>query len=145
MRGAFFNRNERRGLASLLVFVFLLRALIPAGFMPSAGGGFPLELCPAVFPSALLAKAGAQASHADHEGHPHPGPHEHAGTDQGRAEKSGFEQCPFGSASPALAAADAGSSLLGITPDAAPAFTASSAHPARLVRSQRARAPPFFS
>jgi hypothetical protein len=146
MRAAFFSRSERRGLAGLVLFAFLLRALIPAGFMPSADRPFTLEFCPSTFPAAWLAKAGNQGSQADHAQHHHHAEHAgHATTDTSPAEKSGFEHCPFGTASSVAPGVEPGITLPGAEPASVPDFIDDSAPPARLIRSQKARAPPVFS
>jgi hypothetical protein len=56
--------RRSRWLASLLLVVFALRALIPAGFMPGGNGDFTLRVCPEGFPVSLL--AGAEAAHHHH-------------------------------------------------------------------------------
>jgi hypothetical protein len=43
-RGA--STTARSWIAALVAIVTLGHALIPAGFMPSSGGGFALKLCP---------------------------------------------------------------------------------------------------
>ncbi|HEY8510072.1 MAG TPA: hypothetical protein VIL32_17055 [Steroidobacteraceae bacterium] len=147
MRAAFSSRTDRRGLAGLVLFAFLLRALIPAGFMPSADRPFTLELCPATFPAAWLAKAGNQGSHAEHAQHHHHHA-EHAGhatNDTVPAEKSGFEHCPFGTAPSVAPGIEPGITPLHAEPASVPDFIDVSAPPARLIRSQKARAPPVFS
>lgn len=52
----------RSPLFALLMAALLLRALIPAGFMPvqAAEGGVQLQLCTGYAPAALLADAGRQ-------------------------------------------------------------------------------------
>lgn len=60
-------RRTRRLLA-LVLPLLVLRALIPAGFMPIAeGGGLIIGLCPGA--------AGMPPGHAHHGGHPHGEPH----------------------------------------------------------------------
>jgi hypothetical protein len=147
MRAAFFSRTELRGLAGLVLLVFLLRVLIPAGFMPSADRPFAVELCPSTFPVAWLAKVGEQGSQADPaQHHHHHAQHEgDAATDQSPAESSGFEHCAFGSASPVVSVGEPALEVLGAEPQYVPDFVALNAPPARLIRSQKARAPPVLS
>ena len=55
-----------------MLAALLLRALIPAGFMPLAGPGGPhLGLCPGA--GALPPGPGGQGAHASHLAHSHPG------------------------------------------------------------------------
>lgn len=54
------GKRTGRALASFLLLAFLVRSLIPAGFMPAADRPFTLEICPDGFPVHLLPR------HADH-------------------------------------------------------------------------------
>ncbi|HXI68067.1 MAG TPA: DUF2946 family protein [Steroidobacteraceae bacterium] len=70
MTGTLSQLRTRRRLAWLLMPAFLLRALIPLGFMPFAGpGGAYLGLCPGA--GALPPTASELAAHASHAGHTH--------------------------------------------------------------------------
>ncbi len=51
---------SRAPFALLLVCALLLRALIPAGWMPSADGGFRIELCADTGPDAAFEQAARQ-------------------------------------------------------------------------------------
>ena len=65
----------------------VLRAAIPAGFMPSAaGGGLPFEMCPSAVPAEILAAMSGAGHH-------------HTGHDADR-DSSHFEagHCPIGQA-----------------------------------------------
>jgi len=80
MRRLITGRLQRQLLTSLLLVTAFCRALIPAGFMPSAQRPFSLEICHAGTP-ALPAATSAGSDHSvppDHSRH--------------------FEHCPFGSA-----------------------------------------------
>ncbi len=55
MRRQFSSRRPPYPLATILLLALLLRALIPAGYMPSADRPFTLDLCPDGLPTALLA------------------------------------------------------------------------------------------
>ena len=59
-----------------MLLAFVVRALVPQGFMPASDSSFSIEICPEGFPAQLLA----------HAGHHHPGTHSHT------------EHCVFGSA-----------------------------------------------
>jgi hypothetical protein len=61
--------RRHRWLASFLALAFVLRALIPAGFMPGGNGPLPLQICPDGFPAALLAAPGDHSAHAGHHHH----------------------------------------------------------------------------
>ena len=45
MRSTVFNRRRRELVTSILLVALVLRALIPAGFMPASGEGFSLTIC----------------------------------------------------------------------------------------------------
>ena len=62
-RGPYSLRGRRR-LALLLLPALLLRAFIPAGFMPVPHSPFVLEICPEGFPRQLLGHA---VHHHDHD------------------------------------------------------------------------------
>jgi hypothetical protein len=153
MRAAFFRRTEWRVLTGLVLIAFLLRALVPAGFMPSASRPFALELCPSTFPADWLAQFGGQSGHAAHaQHHDHHAHHaQHAGhetTDEksaGSPEKSAFERCSFGSAPSAAPVGEPSLPLLAAESESVPDLFVLNAPPARLIRSQKARAPPAFS
>lgn len=151
MRAAFFSRTECRVFAGLVLIAFLLRALVPAGFMPSASRPFALELCPSTFPADWLAQFGGQSGHAEHaQHHDHHAHHaQHAGHEstgqQSAPEKSAFERCSFGSAPSAAPVAEPGLPLLAAESESVPDLFVLNAPPARLIRSQKARAPPVFS
>ncbi|HKD52859.1 MAG TPA: DUF2946 family protein [Steroidobacteraceae bacterium] len=67
-------QRRRRRLALLVLPALLLRALIPAGFMPLAGsGGLYLGFCPGAGP--LPPGLSAAATHASHLEHAHHGGH----------------------------------------------------------------------
>jgi hypothetical protein len=64
------NRKWRL-LATVLLTGVLLRAFIPAGYMPAAPGqGLLLELCPSGLPTGFIsASANNHGSHGHHTGH----------------------------------------------------------------------------
>jgi hypothetical protein len=96
MRPAFFRQTSRAVLASLLLTAFVLRALIPAGYMPSRDIPFTLEICPVGFPAHLLATYADQHSgeHQHATGHHKGGEHDGSHHD----DASIFSHCVFGSA-----------------------------------------------
>jgi hypothetical protein len=71
--------KQRLWVISALLLALVVRALIPAGFMPAIDRPFSFQICPDGFPAALLsdlAIAGADeraATGAEHAGHHHPG------------------------------------------------------------------------
>jgi hypothetical protein len=60
---------SRASLASVVLIAFTLRALIPAGFMPSTEHPFTLSICPDGLPSQLLGAADGHAAHRTHAQH----------------------------------------------------------------------------
>jgi hypothetical protein len=109
----------------VLLFVLLLRAYVPLGYMPSAGAPWSLEICPEGM------AVGVMAHHHHEQDGSAPDTHGH------------FAHCPFG----AVPGAGPVSHLPGITPAAAPAFaTRDDFTPtfwsSSQARSHRARAPP---
>lgn len=130
------NLRKSRRLALLVVPALLLRALIPAGFMPTAGaGGLAVELCPGAgaLPPGLAAHG--QATHA---GHDHAG---HGTNDPGAAHHAA---CLFSAGAGATFAATLSAPALSTSPLAARVAGA----PARpfvpaILRAQSSRAPPL--
>ena len=90
------RRTLRPQIFLALAATLLLRAMIPAGFMPAAiGAGFPLQVCPSGLPDGALARlAGEHAAHHHHAGHGHHGHHDPAGSGDGGHAYSA-EQCPI--------------------------------------------------
>jgi len=73
MHGRFSKSSAQRRLIGLLLLALAFRALIPAGFMPSAERPFTLQICPEGFPAHLLSSAhhhGAGQEHASHTSQP---------------------------------------------------------------------------
>ena len=66
------RRPHQRLLFAAALATLVLRAAIPAGFMPSAaGGGLPFEMCPSAVPAKILAAmSGAGHHHAGHDTDP---------------------------------------------------------------------------
>jgi hypothetical protein len=71
VQSRFLNRIQQQWLISLLLVAVAVRALIPAGFMPSADRPFTLQICPDGFPAQFF-----------NQGHdPHAGPHAGSGSE----------------------------------------------------------------
>ena len=88
-------RSRRTLLASIMLVAFVLRALVPPGFMPASDRPFSIEICWEGFPAAMLAHG--EPPHADsmdmgsmpaHSG----AQHHHSGS------PSHSEHCVFGTA-----------------------------------------------
>jgi hypothetical protein len=73
--GRVFHANNRRWLIGVLLVTLLVRALIPAGFMPASDRPLSFQICPDGFPAALL-KSDPAAPH-DGSSDPHAGHHHH--------------------------------------------------------------------
>ena len=116
--------RRRRRLAFLLLPALLLRALIPAGFMPAREAPFSVEICPDGFPAQLLTHG------TDH--------HDHSGGDRRHSD-----HCVFGAAGagPLPESAPCGVSLAALpvaaSPPAAPVLFV------RLVHLPEPRGPPL--
>jgi hypothetical protein len=123
MQLRFLNRRRRELVTGILLVALVLRALIPVGFMPSAGAPFSLEICHAGLPKAVLA-------------------HHHSGQHQPGSETH-FDHCTFGSA-PAVGPL---AHVPGIAAIPTPVFylipvAESERAGTHLLRAQQARAPP---
>jgi hypothetical protein len=86
-------------MASLMLVAFVLRALVPPGFMPAGSGLLSLEICWEDFPAGLLARGGPPPADPTGMGSmgmdsmPMPGAHQrHSGSPSHR------EHCVFGTA-----------------------------------------------
>lgn len=102
----FRRRSPVRSVAiGLLAGLFLVRAMVPAGYMPDvdalAEGRLGIKICPAVGPGFATA---AESSSHDHQGHHDHGP-SHAGGHHGSNDADGNhsndhskDPCPFGTA-----------------------------------------------
>jgi hypothetical protein len=81
-------RQRRSWLAAFALLAFGVRALIPAGFMPSGDGIFKLQICPEGLSTQALALLDPHAAHHHHQAHDH------------RSWSPGH--CPFGALASAL-------------------------------------------
>ncbi len=98
--GRALHANDRRWLIGVLLVTLLVRALIPAGFMPATDRPLSFQICPDGFPAALLGSA--QDPHAHHHLHHNGGeaggaPHNHG--------SASAEHCVFAAAAAAGAVA----------------------------------------
>ena len=76
--------KQRLWVISALLVAVVVRALIPAGFMPATDRPFSFQVCPDGFPAALLSDAAAGAAvHDDGGASQEPGPAAHAGHHHG--------------------------------------------------------------
>ena len=126
-----------RRLISFLLLTLVVRALIPAGYMPAAGGSFPVEICPEGFPSQLLhGVAHKHGTAHEHSAHTGAGATHHHGS-------SVSDHCVFAGLAGAGPAPCAASPLLPLTALAAqPCDLACPAFRAQRVRIPQPRAPP---
>lgn len=141
MHSGLLNRIHRQWLISLLLLAVAVRALIPAGFMPSADRPFTLEICPDGFPSQLLPAAHEHHHHAQDDGgsqNPEKGSSEHGAA---RAE-----HCVFAAAAGVGPAPQIALLLAPVETRAAPQFSCTTRTP-ELTRHrvQQPRAPPALS
>ena len=72
-----FSQNQRRWLISALLIALVVRALIPAGFMPATDRPFSFQICPDGYPAHLL-KAAQDPHAAHHHDDSTGGTHEHS-------------------------------------------------------------------
>jgi hypothetical protein len=91
MRRGIVNPVMGRWVISILLMVLVVRALVPAGYMPSTERPFSFQICPDGFPAQLL-----KSSHAEHHHHHGGGDDEQPSPDSVRAE-----HCVFGVAASA--------------------------------------------
>ena len=132
-------RARRQSLAWLLLPALLLRALIPAGFMPVAGAGGPyLEFCPGA--GELPPGVAARAAHASHHEHAHYG-----GDGRGVPGAPHHQACVFSSVAAAAFAAQPSDALPPPAPSALPERIAAPVFLPAILRAQSPRGPPIVS
>jgi hypothetical protein len=146
MARRFLTPSARASLARIALFAFTLRALIPAGFMPSAERPFTLEFCPDGFPVELL--PGSSHDHALH-GTPVAYPHPHPTRDDGSGHDGDTRQsghCAFAAPAGAPQLADASAVTIPVETGKLTGFEylAPSFGPHRFLLSQP-RAPPTLA
>jgi hypothetical protein len=131
MNGFMSQRSRRAAkpwIAVIVVIVTLGRALIPAGFMPSSGAGFPLMLCSG---HGMAMPGGNPDSHDGHSAPRHDSP-----------------ICPFAAASVLGAAPGFAIAPFAVIPAISQAPIQSATRTAELAgppRAQSPRAPPTFN
>lgn len=88
-----FNRRARGTLQVFLLLAFVLRALIPAGYMPASDRPFALQICP----DGLPAQSGHPAQSDEHALHGAHGDHDAPGSDEGSHQHDTFRtsHCVF--------------------------------------------------
>jgi hypothetical protein len=69
VRSHLLNRVQQQWLISVLLVALAVRALIPAGFMPSADQPFTLQICPDGFPAQFLHRAETGIPSSEHGTH----------------------------------------------------------------------------
>jgi hypothetical protein len=138
MRRALVKPATGRWIISLLLVVLSVRALVPAGFMPSTEQPFSFQICPDGFPAQLL-----KSNHAEHHHHHHDG-----GSDEQQPTHDSMrgEHCVF---APAAGAGPAPEALLlsAVPPTQArlQLETVSAILSPQRFRQPPSRAPPAFS
>ena len=148
MSTGIYERGKQRRLVAVVLSALLLRALIPAGFMPMAGaGGLSLGFCPGA--GAMPPGLGGQASHTSHLAHASNPAHDHTrhagGGADGDPGKAHHSPCLFSAGAATTFVSSAASSTLTAptltTPverSAIPVFS-----PA-ILRAQSSRGPPIL-
>jgi hypothetical protein len=144
----FLHSAQRRMIISLLLVAIVVRALVPAGFMPSPDRPFTLQICPDGFPAQLLhhaadmepgfAQSGEHMAHGAHGSHEHGGQHEH-GT--ARAEHCVFTALAAVAPPPQIAVllTTLAGQAIPLSPAASPVFESAR------YRIQQPRGPPLLS
>ncbi len=133
-----FSQDQRRWLISALLIALVVRALIPAGFMPATDRPFSFQICPDGYPAHLL-----KAAHDPHAAHQH---HDDGAGDTHNHSSASFEHCVF------AAAAGAGPfafvptlSAVAVSVGAPEFFLASASVESQRHRIQQPRGPPALS
>jgi hypothetical protein len=147
MRLRFLSAPAQRWLISVLLVVLSVRALIPAGFMPSSEHPFSFEICPDGFPTQLLHSDASDDMPAHH--------HHHAGGDEQPAPKSTHtghgqsaraEHCVFAAAATVGPAPYTTAAVVELSSSAAPESNfATPVTTTQRHRVQQPRAPPTLS
>jgi len=152
MRSRFLSRSTRHWLISLLLVAVSVRALIPAGFMPSPDHPFTLQICPDGFPAQLLQQSPAHspAGHEGHHGHDHAGmadaPEPDHGSPAHQHESPRAEHCVFAAAAGAGPLAQTPIIAAAADPGAAPrSVAAPPVFESHRFRIQQPRGPPALS
>jgi len=138
------SRSARHRIAVVALLAFAVRALVPAGYMPSGEHPLTLQLCSEGLPASLLAPG-----HHHHEAvQEHAGLHHHDALHAGSPSHGtgAFQHCPFGSTPVPAPLAQLPAALLTGVALAMPAFELRSLVTGQQrARAHRARAPPALS
>jgi hypothetical protein len=138
------SRRARHCIAAIALVAFALRALVPAGYMPSSDHPLTLQICGEGLDASPLAPAHHHHAALQEYGQLHHHEGLHAGTPSNGTGT--FRHCPFGSAPLPAPVAQIPAALLTGVALATPVFQLRSLVVSQqLVRSQRARAPPPLS
>lgn len=134
----------RGRLSAAVVTLFLLRAVVPVGYMPAAfANGGPFVLCHGSSAATVWLIESMQSMDSMATRHHDSGPSHGAFTDEQTAtERAGWEHCPFGVGMSDLPIAPALGGEFAPQIDAAPAFALGLLAPSSRVVRFRARAPP---
>ena len=132
-------QTRRQWLAWMLLPALLLRALIPAGFMPVAGaGGLHLGFCPGA--GEVPPGVAAPATHASHHGHAH-----HDGDGRGIPGTSHHPACVFSAGAATASAAPPTDALPAPAPSSLTERIAAPIFLPAILRAQSPRGPPLAS
>ena len=133
--------RRRRRLALLILPALVLRALIPAGFMPFAGAGGPqLGFCPAA--GALPPGVVHVAAHPADAAHAH---HGSGGHSPGIPETPHHPACLFSAGAATTFAVAATDPLPATAPGSLPEHIAAPIFLPTILRAQSSRGPPIVS
>jgi len=134
-------RPRHPWLAAFALLAFTVRALIPAGFMPSGDGFFSLQICPEGLSARAMALLDPHAAHHHHH-------HLAAESDSSPApahDHRSWAHCPFGALANAPPPSAPASLTLAVKIDSAPVAAASvcdlESHRFRIAQP---RGPPFL-
>lgn len=147
------NRRLFKSLTLWIVPLLIARAMIPAGFMLSAGAdGLDLMFCPGSMEMAAAPQnAGGHQSngHSEHAGHQDAGQHSghgHEGHDASGGSAQDNASCPFSLAASAASVDVPHLAAAALVPsDEVVAFISEPAGNAGPQRTDRIRGPPLFS
>jgi hypothetical protein len=149
MRSRFLSRGSHQWVISLLLVALVVRALVPAGFMPSSDRPFTFQICPDGFPAQLLqesqASRGGSNEHVAHHHHMEGGA-EHSGHNSHDHGSARAEHCVFAAAAGVGPAPDLSPALAHIERQATARSDSVSTLPeTQRFRIQQPRAPPALS
>lgn len=95
------NPHRHPWILSALLMALIVRALVPAGFMPATDRPFSFQICPDGFPAHMLAVANASFAPEDEgEASVHAGHHHHSHPDGASSHEASATPVPDGRTSP---------------------------------------------